>query len=44
MMNRRDLFKAAGAVGVGAAMPTTFYAANVPATSGNAVVKVELSA
>jgi L-alanine-DL-glutamate epimerase-like enolase superfamily enzyme len=42
MMNRRDLFKAAGAVGVGAAMPVALYAAETPATGGNAVVKTEL--
>ncbi len=42
MMNRRDLFKAAGAVGVGAAMPAALYAADAPATGGNAVVKTEL--
>ena len=42
MINRRDLFKAAGAVGVGAAMPVALYAAETPATGGNAVVKTEL--
>ena len=42
MMNRRDLFKAAGAVGVGAAMPAALYAVDAPATGGNAVVKTEL--
>jgi len=42
MMNRRDWFKAAGAVGVGAAMPAVLYAADTPATGGNAVVKTEL--
>jgi L-alanine-DL-glutamate epimerase-like enolase superfamily enzyme len=42
MMNRRDLFKAAGAVGVGAAIPAALYAAETPATGGNAVVKTEL--
>src|ERR1017187_3820857 len=42
MINRRDLFKAAGAVAVGAAMPVALYAAETPATGGNAVVKTEL--
>jgi L-alanine-DL-glutamate epimerase-like enolase superfamily enzyme len=42
MMNRRDWLKAAGAVGVGAAMPETFHAAETPAMGGNAVVKTEL--
>jgi L-alanine-DL-glutamate epimerase-like enolase superfamily enzyme len=42
MMNRRDLFKAAGAVGVGAAMPATMFAAAAPTVGGNAVVKTEL--
>jgi L-alanine-DL-glutamate epimerase-like enolase superfamily enzyme len=42
MMNRRDLLKAAGAVGVGAAMPTTMFAAKAPTAGGNAVVKTEL--
>lgn len=42
MMNRRDLFKAAGVVGVGAAMPAALYATEKPTTSGNAVVKIEL--
>jgi L-alanine-DL-glutamate epimerase-like enolase superfamily enzyme len=42
MMNRRELFKAAGAVGVGAAMPAALYAADLPEPDGNAVVKTEL--
>ncbi|HEY1208476.1 MAG TPA: dipeptide epimerase [Terracidiphilus sp.] len=42
MMNRRDWFKAAGAMGVGAAMPTALFATDAPATGGNAVVKTEL--
>jgi L-alanine-DL-glutamate epimerase-like enolase superfamily enzyme len=42
MMNRRDLFKAAGAMGVGAAMPTALFATDAPATGSNAVVKTEL--
>ncbi|MGA2834449.1 MAG: dipeptide epimerase [Terracidiphilus sp.] len=42
MMNRRDLFKTAGAVGVGVAVPVALCAMEMPATSGNAVVKTEL--
>ena len=42
MMNRRDLFRAAGAVGVGAAIPATMFAAAAPTVGGNAVVKTEL--
>ena len=42
MMNRRDLFKAAGAVGVGVAMPAALYAVGTPATRDNAVVRTEL--
>jgi L-alanine-DL-glutamate epimerase-like enolase superfamily enzyme len=42
MMNRRDLLKAAGAVGVGAAMPATMFAAKASTVGGNAVVKTEL--
>ena len=42
MMNRRDLFKAAGAMGADAAMPTALFATDAPATGDNAVVKTEL--
>jgi L-alanine-DL-glutamate epimerase-like enolase superfamily enzyme len=42
MMNRRDLLKVAGAVGVGAAMPATMFAAKASAAGGNAVVTTEL--
>jgi len=42
MINRRDLFKAAGAMGAGAAMPSALFAVDAPATGGNAVVKTEL--
>jgi L-alanine-DL-glutamate epimerase-like enolase superfamily enzyme len=42
MMNRRDLLKVAGAVGVGAAMPKTMFAAKAPTAGGNTVVKTEL--
>ena len=42
MMNRRDWFKAAGAVGVSAAMPASLYTADAPAMGGNTVVKTEL--
>src|SRR5271157_1826848 len=42
MMNRRDLFKVAGAAGVSVAMPAALYAVDAPATSGNAIVKTEI--
>jgi L-alanine-DL-glutamate epimerase-like enolase superfamily enzyme len=42
MMNRRDLFKAAGAVGVGAAMPAALYATETSSKGGKSVVKTEL--
>lgn len=42
MMNRRELFKAAGAVSVGAALPASLLASDVTAAGGNAVVKTEL--
>lgn len=41
-MNRRDLFKAAGAVGVGAAMPAALFATRTKTSGGNTVVKTEL--
>ena len=42
MMNRRDWLKAAGAAGVGAAMPAALHGAESPSMGGNAVVKTEL--
>ena len=42
MMNRRDLFKTVGAMSVGAAMPGSLFASEVPITGTNAVVKTEL--
>src|ERR1035437_9738419 len=42
MMNRRDLFKAAGVAGVGAGLAAAFYAADIPEPGGKAVVKAEL--
>ena len=42
MMNRRDLFKVAGAVGVSAVMPAALNSTESVAAGGNAVVKVEL--
>ena len=42
MMNRRDWLKAAGAAGVGAAMPAALHGAESPSMGGNAVGKTEL--
>ena len=42
MMNRRDWLKAAGAAGVGAAMPAALHGEESPSMGGNAVVKTEL--